>query len=199
MVFRSVLMFKKGVCSKRVSGSVVLEAFSSRARFICTTVVQIGVALKCALAYVFVASCQALKFRVVGINFGTRFICEDWTGGRSKNTHTNDPEPLSGPGTPSTCCHVVSYHITCTCRIAFLAQRELLRCYVPRYIRGVPVASYTTFPSLWRSMTALLLLFLTQAHRFTALRCCCGIFAPAGNRSADRAVGAGFAFCRDTC
>ena len=35
---------QKGVCSKRVSGSVVLEAFSSRARFICTTVVQIGVA-----------------------------------------------------------------------------------------------------------------------------------------------------------
>ena len=34
-----------GVCSKSVSGCVVLEAFSSRARFICTTVVQIGVAL----------------------------------------------------------------------------------------------------------------------------------------------------------
>ena len=33
-----------GVCSKNVSGCVVLEAFSSRARFICTTVVQIGVA-----------------------------------------------------------------------------------------------------------------------------------------------------------
>ena len=32
-----------GVCSKRVSGCVVLEAFSSRAHFICTTVVQIGV------------------------------------------------------------------------------------------------------------------------------------------------------------
>ena len=45
MVGRGVLRFKKGVCSKRVSGSVVLEAFSSRARFICTTVVQIGVAL----------------------------------------------------------------------------------------------------------------------------------------------------------
>ena len=44
MVGRGVLRFKKGVCSKRVSGSVVLEAFSSRARFICTTVVQIGVA-----------------------------------------------------------------------------------------------------------------------------------------------------------
>ena len=44
MVRRGVLRFKKGVCSKRVSGSVVLEAFSSRARFICTTVVQIGVA-----------------------------------------------------------------------------------------------------------------------------------------------------------
>ena len=35
-----------GVCSKRVSVCVVLEAFSSRARFICTTVVQIGVAIK---------------------------------------------------------------------------------------------------------------------------------------------------------
>ena len=46
MVGRGVLRFKKGVCSKRVSGSVVLEAFSSRARFICTTVVQIGVAQK---------------------------------------------------------------------------------------------------------------------------------------------------------
>ena len=34
-----------GVCSKSVSGCVVLEAFSSRARFICTTVVQIGVAV----------------------------------------------------------------------------------------------------------------------------------------------------------
>ena len=45
MVGRGVLRFKKGVCSKRVSGSVVLEAFSSRARFICTTVVQIGVAV----------------------------------------------------------------------------------------------------------------------------------------------------------
>ena len=44
MVGRGVLRFKKGVCSKRVSGSAVLEAFSSRARFICTTVVQIGVA-----------------------------------------------------------------------------------------------------------------------------------------------------------
>ena len=44
MVGRGVLRFKKGVCSKRVSGSVVLEASSSRARFICTTVVQIGVA-----------------------------------------------------------------------------------------------------------------------------------------------------------
>ena len=44
VVGRGVLRFKKGVCSKRVSGSVVLEAFSSRARFICTTVVQIGVA-----------------------------------------------------------------------------------------------------------------------------------------------------------
>ena len=44
MVGRGVLRFKKGVCSKRVSGSVVLEAFSSRARLICTTVVQIGVA-----------------------------------------------------------------------------------------------------------------------------------------------------------
>ena len=33
-----------GVCSKSVSGCVVLEAFSSRARFICTTVVQVGVA-----------------------------------------------------------------------------------------------------------------------------------------------------------
>lgn len=192
----------------RDSSRLALELFSrlsSSRIFCCCTVVDRSrhtvylPTLKCALAYVFVASCQALKFRVVGINFGTRFICEDWTGGRSKNTHTNDPEPLSGPGTPSTCCHVVSYHITCTCRIAFLAQRELLRCYVPRYIRGVPVASYTTCPSLWRSMTALLLLFLTQAHRFTALRCCCGIFAPAGNRSADRAVGAGFAFCRDTC
>ena len=45
VVFRGVLRFKKGVCSKRVSGCVVLEAFSSRARFICTTVVQIGVAM----------------------------------------------------------------------------------------------------------------------------------------------------------
>ena len=45
MVGRGVVRFKKGVCSKRVSGSVVLEAFSSRARFICTTVVQIGVAV----------------------------------------------------------------------------------------------------------------------------------------------------------
>ena len=44
VVGRGVLRFKKGVCSKRVSGSVVLEASSSRARFICTTVVQIGVA-----------------------------------------------------------------------------------------------------------------------------------------------------------
>ena len=49
MVFRGVLYFEVqkgflGVCSKRVSGCVVLEAFSSRARFICTTVVQIGVA-----------------------------------------------------------------------------------------------------------------------------------------------------------
>ena len=46
VVGRGVLRFKKGVCSKRVSGSVVLEASSSRARFICTTVVQIGVAVK---------------------------------------------------------------------------------------------------------------------------------------------------------
>ena len=50
MVFRGVLYFEVqkgflGVCSKRASGCVVLEAFSSRARFICTTVVQIGVAL----------------------------------------------------------------------------------------------------------------------------------------------------------
>ena len=45
VVGRGVLRFKKGVCSKRVSGSVVLEASSSRARFICTTVVQIGVAV----------------------------------------------------------------------------------------------------------------------------------------------------------
>ena len=37
-----------GVCSKRVSGCVVLEAFSSRARFICTTVVQVGVAMHAA-------------------------------------------------------------------------------------------------------------------------------------------------------
>ena len=44
MVFRGVLRFKKGVCSKWVSGCVVLESFSSRARFKCTTVVQIGVA-----------------------------------------------------------------------------------------------------------------------------------------------------------
>ena len=48
VVGRGVLRFKKGVCSKRVSGSVVLEASSSRARFICTTVVQIGVATKIA-------------------------------------------------------------------------------------------------------------------------------------------------------
>ena len=47
MVGRGVLRFKKGVCSKRVSGSGVLEAFSSRAGFICTTVVQIGVAMGC--------------------------------------------------------------------------------------------------------------------------------------------------------
>ena len=52
MVGRGVLRFKKGVCSKRVSGSVVLEAFSSRARFICTTVVQIGVAIDCERTHV---------------------------------------------------------------------------------------------------------------------------------------------------
>ena len=52
MVGRGVLRFKKGVCSKRVSGSVVLEASSSRARFICTTVVQIGVAGLLCLVYI---------------------------------------------------------------------------------------------------------------------------------------------------
>ena len=51
MVGRGVLRFKKGVCSKRVSGSVVLEAFSCRARFISTTVVQIGVARSSGTAF----------------------------------------------------------------------------------------------------------------------------------------------------
>ena len=52
-----------------MSGCVVLEAFSSRARFICTTVVQIGVAVPTAAAAVFYGACtwEACKHGIYDI------------------------------------------------------------------------------------------------------------------------------------